>query len=105
MQVVAVWGIIGAGSIPLDDCPFGRYLPLPAAAPCLNWQLEIGAGLSSRAGLFSKPELHALRYTMNNDKSRDAAPEQKRGCQECPAQRASGIEPAMAAKGNRDVSL
>lgn len=46
-----------------------------------------------------------MRYTMNNDKSRDAAPEQKRGCQECPAQRASGIEPAMAAKGNRDVSL
>ena len=42
---------------------------------------------------------------MNDDKSGDAASQQKRGRYECSAQRASRMEPAMAAKDDRDISL
>jgi hypothetical protein len=42
---------------------------------------------------------------MNNDQPGDAAAHQKRRRHESPAQRAPGIEPAMAAKDERYVSL
>jgi hypothetical protein len=49
--------------------------------------------------------LHALRHTMDDDQPGDAAAHQKRRRHESPAQRAPGIEPAMASKNERDVSL
>lgn len=42
---------------------------------------------------------------MNDDKAGDAASQQKRGSHECSTQRAARVEPAMAAKDDRDISL
>jgi hypothetical protein len=50
-------------------------------------------------------DLHALGYTMNDDQSGDAAPQQKRRRHKRSAQRAPGMESAMAAKDDRNISL
>jgi len=42
---------------------------------------------------------------MNDDQSGDTASQQKRGRHECSTQPAPGMEPAMAAKDDRNVSL
>jgi hypothetical protein len=67
--------------------------------------LEIRARTSFAVQSLPKQDLHTLRYTMNDDQPGNAASQQKRGRHECSTQRAPGIEPAMPAKDDRDVSL
>jgi hypothetical protein len=50
-------------------------------------------------------KLHAVRDTVDGDQTNDATSQQKRGRHECSAQRATGMEPAMAAKDGRDIPL
>jgi hypothetical protein len=48
--------------------------------------------------------LQSLRHAVNHDQPGDAARQQKGRRYECCSQRASGIKPAVASKGDNDVS-